>query len=1310
MGMSSWYATRAFRIICFLLIILLCASAILVGRRQLDRFDHSKSAEVHSLQWWIHPNEQYEFRRLPFFDGLVTSIAVQPQTNTIWASGQTNLLLVSRDRGGTWSQVSLKQLFKSSDGPDDTYALNEICFVDARNGWIVADNLSASSPRLVITNDGGRSWRLMPPLPEDSNVAGAYSASIVGENVYLATDEGLYASFRNSAWRHILDTAVFALHFIDRQNGIFIGINEENQSDSASIYRTSDGGATWKVVHSRQDGKMLWRIHFVDSKRGWVFGEGGQLLRTVDGGLTWTRQNLSTNSLLLAAVFHDAQNGTIYGIDGTRIMTNDGGSTWKTMKSGDVATFIATASLSPKHRIIASSINGLNISDDEGRTWNRALRSAIGTTSLEMQPDRLHGWGLIDLERIVVTEDGGKSWREVASPGPLVRFFNDKDGFAGTWASDLYATNDGGKTWNKRTRPFSPKETDILPVFQFLSITDVVAISGRRMKWSHDGGRNWKTVDDMGYFARLNTNDDRMWINNNPSALFRSAETFLASSTDGQQWVRSRVPGAITTLFFIDRRTGWAVGRKGVIARTDDGGNSWQMQNSTVSVDLTAADFLDVKHGWVAGADGMLLVTHDGGRRWRRIPVGVMEPTGKLWLSSSTIIRKPITSGFSAIAVIDQKTVFVADRTGMLLMTNDGGATWNDQWSHRRRIAPWVWLAMALSILLSLPLLLRPRAEVHRDAVLQMVVNDRPLAAGDADVLAFGEVASGVSNFLRNVGTRGPLTIAIEGPWGSGKSSLMTLLKTDLERFGYRPVWFNAWHHEKEDALLASLLENIRVQALPHPLSFRNLLFRLRLLRIRLARYWIVMGGVLFAFSLGAGTLCRYADDAFWGSLYEGCSAIATGRFPKISGTSAIFVLFTLIGALSTILGHLKTFGISPEKLVASDARVSYRELAGFRHRFANDFRQLTEALDHTLTIFIDDLDRCTPDKMLDVLQSVNFLCTSGECFVIIGMAKQHVLEGLASKFGDVAGPEPERRWWQRRSKTNHRVQYAQHYLEKLVNIEVAVPQPTLEQMQALVVRSADEALRRATGSNHLRELWPRVAAVIPFLLLTTIMIVGFRTGSKGSVQSLPPAFQSMILNRSPGAHTVPAPKPPPQSVTPPRPGLIEVAGNPSASNRPSKLVVAVAHTPSQIPLVALAGVIFLFTAWGALRRPDRETHDTNEFTNALAIWTPLLFASGLTPRAVKRFVNRARYYAMRQRAREKKIVVPDAALVALTAIYEAQPEWLNKAAFYTNFRSFIAAQTLEDRVKHTLLRSDGKELTKHNAECYVELRQGVHI
>jgi hypothetical protein len=74
----------------------------------------------------------------------------------------------------------------------------------------------------------------------------------------------------------------------------------------------------------------------------------------------------------------------------------------------------------------------------------------------------------------------------------------------------------------------------------------------------------------------------------------------------------------------------------------------------------------------------------------------------------------------------------------------------------------------------------------------------------------------------------------------------------------------------------------------------------------------------------------------------------------------------------------------------------------GFRHKFAKEFdaagRALRSRSNPGLVIFIDDLDRCTPSNLMEVLESINFLATAGPCFIILGMDDDKVVEIIAKK------------------------------------------------------------------------------------------------------------------------------------------------------------------------------------------------------------------------------------------------------------------------------------------------------------------------
>jgi hypothetical protein len=68
-------------------------------------------------------------------------------------------------------------------------------------------------------------------------------------------------------------------------------------------------------------------------------------------------------------------------------------------------------------------------------------------------------------------------------------------------------------------------------------------------------------------------------------------------------------------------------------------------------------------------------------------------------------------------------------------------------------------------------------------------------------------------------------------------------------------------------------------------------------------------------------------------------------------------------------------------------------------------------------------------------------------------------------------------------------------------------------------------------------------------------------------------------------------------------------------------------------PIVFVVLLLVAAAYWVLTRRPDLVVRDSPEFMEALRIWQPAVVARQNTPRAVKRFLNKVRYFAMRQRA-----------------------------------------------------------------------------
>lgn len=103
-----------------------------------------------------------------------------------------------------------------------------------------------------------------------------------------------------------------------------------------------------------------------------------------------------------------------------------------------------------------------------------------------------------------------------------------------------------------------------------------------------------------------------------------------------------------------------AVGGNGVIVRSPDG-KAWRQSKSPVDTAFNAVAFADARHGWAVGHDSVIVGTSDGGVTWA---IQNFQPD----------LNAPI---FSVLPLSAQK-VFVVGAFGLIKVTEDSGATWND--------------------------------------------------------------------------------------------------------------------------------------------------------------------------------------------------------------------------------------------------------------------------------------------------------------------------------------------------------------------------------------------------------------------------------------------------------------------------------------------------------------------------------------------------------------------------------------------------------------------------------------------------------
>ena len=649
------------------------------------------------------------------------------------------------------------------------------------------------------------------------------------------------------------------------------------------------------------------------------------------------------------------------------------------------------------------------------------------------------------------------------------------------------------------------------------------------------------------------------------------------------------------------------------------------------------------------GEGGTLIATSDGGKTWTPQTSGTQQ--GLYALS------------FQA----DGLRGWAAGRGGTLIATTDGGTSWQPAEPYTRYPAPWYWLAVLLAAGLAwLSWSLRPTGSAG-ESVADIAASDAEVRQPADDRLDFGGLARGISRFLRNTETRPPLTLAITGDWGSGKSSLMRLVCADMQRFGHQAIWFNAWHHQKQEHLFAALLGAVKAQAVPRLLSAKGMLFRLRLLWLRSQRNFVLSLLLVAAIAALVG-LSLHAGGADWfanltrplNGANAGTAAAAHGwawlhHIPLVGQWLA--TLAALLTTAWTLFKATKPFGINPSVLLAEVRDgMSLKTAAAqndFRAQFAREFNELIQALPNRLVIVIDDLDRCQHTAVLEVMEAVNYLTSAGECFVLFGMATERVQAALGLAFKDIAGEMQQMALHRAQPPVNavadgapvvdaalgKRRDYAADYLQKLVNIEVKVPTREHALAHQLLV-APEPAPRRAVISawQGLKRLWP-VAALAGAVLVGLGLSGVLGNMAKKQAVDVPVAATAPLFAVS-GTTTAAV-------VDPGRVGSsgvgfsgysrraesfafwkasVEPGASASAVSMLLWLLVAL------IPLALVGGFVLL----RLLRTTVQETRDSPQFRQALTIWTRVVATKRSTPRAIKRFGNRIRYLAMLQQGQDK--------------------------------------------------------------------------
>ena len=264
----------------------------------------------------------------------------------------------------------------------------------------------------------------------------------------------------------------------------------------------------------------------------------------------------------------------------------------------------------------------------------------------------------------------------------------------------------------------------------------------------------------------------------------------------------------------------------------------------------------------------------------------------------------------------------------------------------------------------------------------------------DVDLLDYRHLVGVTLSIIRNKDLH-PTTIGIYGDWGSGKSSLLKLTQKEIGdgEDGVLCVNFNGWLFEGYDdaksALIDTLLDEIEKKTKPS--------------------------------AEAKDTLVRLSKRVNWMRVAWTGSKLASGMLLGGMGLGVSSGIEMLAQSLASHFGNIDYEAAKDFLVQQSDEE----DVLGIRD-FHRDFSDLLEKSDiSTLVVFIDDLDRCNPETIIETLEAIKLFLFAPQTVFVIGADERLVEYAVAKRFPEL--PEKD-------------FNVGRDYLEKLIQFPVRIP------------------------------------------------------------------------------------------------------------------------------------------------------------------------------------------------------------------------------------------------------------------------------
>ena len=509
-------------------------------------------------------------------------------------------------------------------------------------------------------------------------------------------------------------------------NLVWVGTGEANNRQSSSwgdgVYKSADGGRTWKNMglrDTRQVARIIvdpvdFDVVFVASP-GNLWGAGGErgVYKTADGGLTWTRSlHVDDDTGATDLVMDPLNNKTLYAATYQRRRQQWG------MNGGGPGS-------------------GIWKSTDAGQTWSKietglptGAKGRIGLAIYRANPNVLYATVEHPTESGVYrTDDAGATWRKLSDTNPRPMYFSQirvdpqTDSRIYVLGVSLHVSDDGGRTF----RGDGAERIHVDHHAMWINPRDprhIIIGNDGGVSISHDRSRTWAWMPNLlgaqayhvefdmqtPYHVCAGLQDNNTWCG--PSAVrtnsgIHNDNWYVISGGDGFQPLMDPT----------DARIVYAESQDGRMSRTDRFTN----ERTTIRpepAELKPGEPSPYRFNWdtamqlspfdpatiYIGAN-LVLKSSDRGRSYQPISPDLTTNTDREALSIMGVVGKEIriakhdgVGSFGNIVTLEesaarQGVVWVGSDDGVVSVTQDSGKTWTNVTSKISGVPKWTYVS-----------------------------------------------------------------------------------------------------------------------------------------------------------------------------------------------------------------------------------------------------------------------------------------------------------------------------------------------------------------------------------------------------------------------------------------------------------------------------------------------------------------------------------------------------------------------------------------------------------------------------------------